>query len=66
VLLQPKLLFGSCYSTNPVFQFLVLGYSTGLAILTGLLEILSHSKLIPDATVTITLARMRYSEIQSQ
>jgi len=37
-----------------------LGYSPGLS------KILSHSELIPDAALTLTLARKRYNEIQSQ
>jgi len=37
-----------------------LGYSPGLS------EILSHSKLIPDVALTLTLTRKRYSEIQTQ
>jgi len=37
-----------------------LGYSPGLS------KILSHSELIPDAALTLTLMRKRYNEIQSQ
>jgi len=50
---------------DPVFYFWMLfnrlGYSPGLS------KILSHSELIPepDATLTLTLMRKRYNEIQS-
>jgi len=37
-----------------------------LGYLPGLLEILSHSVLISDAALTLTLMKKRYNEIQSQ